>query len=181
MLLHLREPEKQRWLIICWTRVSHFEYSVSATSRTERENETDGIDYYFLDVEEFRNKILADEFVEWEEVYEGVYYGTLKAEVERISEKGKVIIFVVDVIGALDLKNYFGDGALSIFIRPLTFQQLEERLKKRNTDSAEGIEARLRKAALEMKYAGKFDVILVNDELVKAKSEIVSLVNDFLK
>lgn len=157
------------------------EFSVSATSRPPRGQEKDGVEYRFLTTEEFRDLIKSDKFVEYEEVYDGRYYGTLKSEVERIWEKGNVIIFDVDVKGGVNLKKYFGDKALSVFIQAPSIDVLRERLLKRGTDSLEEIEKRIAKAEEEMTYAGKFDRILINDDMNKAFAEAEKLVNDFLK
>mgnify|MGYP001668145023 CR=1 FL=1 len=157
------------------------EFSVSATSRPPRGQEKDGVEYRFLTTEEFRDLIKSDKFVEYEEVYEGRYYGTLKSEVERIWGKGHVIIFDVDVKGGVNLKKYFGDKALSVFIQAPSIDVLRERLLKRGTDSLEEIEKRIAKAEEEMTYAGKFDRILINDDMNKAFAEAEKLVNDFLK
>ena len=139
------------------------------------------MEYRFLTTEEFRDLIKSDKFVEYEEVYEGRYYGTLKSEVERIWEKEHVIIFDVDVKGGVNLKKYFGDKALSVFIQAPSIDVLRERLLKRGTDSLEEIEKRIAKAEEEMTYAGKFDRILINDDMNKAFAEAEKLVNDFLK
>ncbi len=157
------------------------EFSVSATSRPPRGQEKDGVEYRFLTTEEFRDLIKSDKFVEYEEVYDGRYYGTLKSEVERIWEKGNVIIFDVDVKGGVNLKKYFGDKALSVFIQAPSIDVLRERLLKRGTDSLEEIEKRIAKAEEEMTYAGKFDRILINDDMNKAFAEAEKLVNEFLK
>lgn len=157
------------------------EFSVSATSRPPRGQEQDGVEYYFLSVEEFRRRIEADQFVEYEQVYEGRYYGTLKSEVERIWAKGHVIIFDVDVKGGVNLKKYFGDKALSVFIQAPSVEELRRRLIFRNTDAPEAIEERVAKAAEEMTYAPKFDVVLINDNLDKAYAEAEKMVDNFLK
>ena len=157
------------------------EFSVSATSRPPRGQEQDGVEYYFLSVEEFRRRIEADQFVEYEQVYEGRYYGTLKSEVERIWAKGHVIIFDVDVKGGVNLKKYFGDKALSVFIQAPSVEELKRRLIARNTDTPEAIAERVAKAAKEMTYAPKFDVVLINDNLDKAYAEAEKMVDDFLK
>ncbi len=157
------------------------EFSVSATSRPPRGQEQDGVEYYFLSVEEFRRRIEADQFVEYEQVYEGRYYGTLKSEVERIWAKGHVIIFDVDVKGGVNLKKYFGDKALSVFIQAPSVEELRRRLIFRNTDTPEAIAERVAKAAEEMTYAPKFDVVLINDNLDKAYAEAEKMVDDFLK
>lgn len=157
------------------------EFSVSAASRAPRGKEQDGIDYYFITPEEFTKKIENNEFVEYEQVYKGRYYGTLKKEVQRIWGKGNVIIFDVDVQGGLNLKKYFGEKALSVFIQAPSIEVLKERLINRGTDSEADIEARVAKAAEEMTFADKFDYILINDELEKAFEDIDKVVNDFLK
>lgn len=157
------------------------EFSVSATSRPPRGQERDGREYYFLSEEEFRRRISAGEFVEYEEVYAGSFYGTLKSEVERIWGKGHAIIFDVDVKGGVNLKKYFGGSAMSVFVQAPSVEELRRRLEARKTDSAESIERRIAKAGEEMKFAPQFDHILVNDELEKAFSEAESLVSTFLR
>lgn len=156
------------------------EFSVSATSRAPRGEEQDGREYYFLTTEEFRKMIAEDKFVEYEEVYEGRFYGTLKSECERIWSAGHVIIFDVDVKGGVNLKKYFGDAALSIFIQAPSVEVLRQRLVNRGTDSPEAIEERVAKAEEEMTYAPQFDYVLVNDELQTAYAESEKVVEDFL-
>lgn len=156
------------------------EFSVSATSRPPRGQEQNGVEYYFIAEEEFRQRIEDEEFVEFEEVYPGRFYGTLKEEVERIWAKGNVIIFDVDVKGGVNLKKYFGDKALSVFIQAPSIEELRRRLVSRGTDSEEEIEKRVGKAAEEMTYADKFDHILVNDDLETAFAESEKVVDDFL-
>lgn len=156
------------------------EFSVSATSRPPRGQEQNGVEYYFIDEDEFRRRIADDEFVEYEEVYQGRFYGTLKEEVERIWAKGNVIIFDVDVKGGVNLKKYFGDKALSVFIQAPSIEELRRRLIFRGTDSEEEIEKRVGKAAEEMTYADKFDYILINDDLDTAFAESEKVVGDFL-
>ena len=156
------------------------EFSVSATSRPPRGQEQDGVDYYFLTEEEFRARIAADQFVEYEQVYAGSFYGTLKSEVERIWSKGHVIIFDVDVKGGVNLKKYFGDNALSVFIQAPSIEELRHRLEGRGTDSPEAIEKRVAKAAEEIEYAPLFDRILVNDDLQTAFAEAEQMVSGFL-
>lgn len=156
------------------------EFSVSATSRPPRGEEMHGKEYFFLSPDEFRKLIDEDKFVEFEEVYEGRYYGTLKSECERIWAAGHVIIFDVDVKGGVNLKKYFGDDALAIFIKAPSVEVLRERLIKRGTDSLEAIEERVAKAEEEMAYAPKFDYILVNDDLNTAFAESEKMVEDFL-
>ena len=156
------------------------EFSISATSRAPRGEEQHGREYYFLSTEEFRQLIEDDKFVEFEEVYEGRFYGTLKSECERIWNAGHVIIFDVDVKGGVNLKKYFGDAALSIFIKAPSVEVLRERLVKRGTDSPEAIEERVAKAEEEMAYAPQFDYVLVNDDLKTAFAESEKVVEDFL-
>jgi guanylate kinase len=158
-----------------------FEFSVSATSRAPRGTEQDGVEYYFIDAERFRELIAEDAFIEYEEVYEDRFYGTLKSEVERIWAKDHVIIFDVDVKGGVNLKKYFGDTALSVLIIPPSMEVLEARLRGRGTDSEEAIRERLAKAAWELDFAlGKFDYELVNDKLEDTFAEAEALVDRFL-
>lgn len=157
------------------------EFSVSATSRSPRGEEKNGVEYWFLTADEFRAKVANDEFVEYEEVYPGRFYGTLKSEVKRIWAKGHVIIFDVDVKGGVNLKKYFGDQALSIFIQAPSVEVLRQRLVNRGTDSAEDIENRVNKAAEEMTYADKFDYVLVNDVLEVAFKEAEEVVDKFFQ
>lgn len=156
-------------------------FSISATSRQPRDNEIDGVDYFFFSIEQFRNKVGQNEFVEWEEVYDGLYYGTLKLEVERVWNEGKAIIFDVDVKGGVSLKNIFGENALSIFIQPPSFEILEERLRFRHTESEESIQKRLDRAKYELSFAPQFDVVITNDHLDTAVSAAAAKVSDFLK
>lgn len=157
------------------------EFSISATSRPPRGTEQDGVEYYFLDVDEFRRRIAADEFVEYEEVYEGRYYGTLKSEVERIWAKGHVIIFDVDVKGGVSLKKYFGEKALSVFIQAPSVEELRRRLVSRGTDTPEQIGIRVAKAAEEMTFAPYFDRVLINDDLATCLAEAEEMVDSFLQ
>ena len=156
------------------------EFSVSATSRPPRGEEQNGKEYYFMTADEFRKLIEEDRFVEYEEVYEGRFYGTLKSECERIWGAGHVIIFDVDVKGGVSLKKYFGKDALSIFIKAPSVEVLRERLINRGTDSPEAIEERVAKAEVEMTYEPQFDYVLVNDELQTAYAESEKVVEDFL-
>ena len=156
------------------------EFSVSATSRAPRGEEQDGVEYFFYSADVFRLLVRDDKFVEYEEVYPDRFYGTLKAEVNRIWARGHVIIFDVDVKGGVNLKKYFGDQALSVFIQAPSVEVLRERLVKRGTDSAEDIEKRVAKAAEEMTYAPKFDKVLINDDLATALAEADAMVNAFL-
>lgn len=156
------------------------EFSVSATSRPPRGEEVDGKDYYFLTEEEFRQKVDRGEFLEWEEVYRGALYGTLRAEVERIWDKGHHVIFDMDVVGGLNLKRYFGDRALAVFVMPPDLLELERRLRKRGTDSEDKIRQRLEKAGQELSRASEFDHILINENLETAKEEAQQIVSNFL-
>ena len=156
------------------------EFSVSATSRKPRGTEQDGVEYLFYSADIFRKLVEMDKFVEYEEVYKDNFYGTLKSEVNRIWSKGHVIIFDVDVKGGVNLKKYFGDRALSVFIQAPSVEVLRQRLINRGTDSLEAIEARVAKAAEEMTYADKFDYILVNDDLETALKEAEQVVDKFL-
>jgi len=155
-------------------------FSISATNRKPRGLEKDGVDYYFLDSDTFREKINKGEFLEWEEVYEGTYYGTLKSEVQRISAAGKTAVFDVDVVGATNIKKQYGDDALAIFVKAPTLEVLEERLQKRNTDSEETINKRLDKAEKELGYARFFDKIIINDNLDIAMKEALQIVRQFI-
>jgi guanylate kinase len=157
------------------------EFSVSATSRAPRGNEQHGVDYYYLTPEEFRTKIANDEFLEHEEVYPNCFYGTLRSEVERITSKGKNIVFDVDVVGGVNIKKQFGDRALSMFIAPPSVDVLRQRLNNRHTDSDEMIAKRVGKAEYELTFAPQFDVVVVNDDLEKAKSDAESAIYNFLK
>ncbi len=160
--------------------VPSLEFSISACSRAKREEETDGKDYYFISADDFRTKISRDEFVEWQEVYPGNYYGTLKSEMYRIWALGKTPIFDVDVVGAVKLKKYFGEKGLGIFIHPPSIEELEHRLKKRGTESEETLRKRVDKAEYELTFAPHFDTIIVNDNLEVKCREIVDLVSRFL-
>ncbi|MFI3331561.1 MAG: guanylate kinase [Rikenellaceae bacterium] len=157
------------------------EFSISATSRAPRGEEKNGVEYHFLTSEEFKRAAQNNEFVEWEEVYAGTCYGTLKSELERIWAKGNVIVFDIDVKGAINLKKIFGTSALSMFIMPPSVEILRERLTSRGTDSVEAIEKRVSKAAEEIEYAKEFDSTVVNDDLMNAVAEAEKLISDFLK
>lgn len=161
--------------------MSGLEFSVSATSRAPRGAEQHGKDYYFLSAEEFDRLVAKDSFVEWEEVYAGTKYGTLKSELERIWSKGNTILFDVDVKGGVRLKNIFGTDALSIFIMPPSVEELRRRLEGRATDSPEKIAQRIAKADEELGYAPQFDVVVVNDDLDIAVSEVRNAVTEFIK
>lgn len=155
------------------------EFSVSATSRSPRGKEQDGIDYYFLSVDEFKKRVNNNEFVEYEEVYPGSFYGTLRSEVERIWKKGNTILFDVDVKGGMNIKKIFGEKALSVFIQPPSLEIMEERLRNRGTDSEEAIKTRISKAKQEMTFASEFDTILINDKLEDSFEKAEKLVRDF--
>ena len=158
------------------------EFSISATSRTPRGQEQHGVEYYFFTADEFRQMIAEDKFVEHEEVYPGSFYGTLRSEVERIWAKGHVIVFDIDVQGGVNLKRIFGEQAFSIFIQAPSVEILRERLIGRATDTPEAIEKRVAKAASEMEFAaGKFDHVLVNDDLQTAFAEAERIIDEFLK
>lgn len=159
----------------------NLEFSISACNREKRSNEVDGVDYYFLTTENFKNKIENNEFVEWEEVYADNYYGTLKSEIARIWRKGHNVIFDVDVEGGLSLTKYFGEKALAIFIKPPSLEDLEKRLRDRGTEDEEKIQKRLAKATKELEYAKWFDTIIVNDNLEHAQQEALNYVKSFLK
>ena len=156
------------------------EFSISATSREARHTEMHGKDYYFLSPEDFTKKVENDEFLEWEEVYKGTSYGTLKSEVERIRNNGKNVIFDVDVVGGLNIKKYFGDEALAVFVQPPSVEELRKRLTARSTESDEKIAMRIAKAEYELSFARQFDVIIINDNLEKAFAEAEKLLVDFL-
>lgn len=158
-----------------------FEFSISATSRAPRGEERDGVDYYFLSNDEFRRLIGENRFVEWEEVYAGTCYGTLRSEIERIWSKGNIIVFDVDVMGGINLKRIFGDDACSIFIMPPSIGELERRLVGRATDSAEVIAKRIAKAGFEISKAEQFDHIVINDDLAEAVAEARRIIEVFLK
>ncbi len=155
-------------------------FSVSACTRKRRENETDGKDYHFISVEEFRNKISNNEFIEWEEVYKENYYGSLKSEVERLRNEGKTVLFDVDVKGALNIKKQFGDEALSVFIKPPSVEVLIERLQKRGTEDERSFQKRKEKITEEMEFENQFDQVILNDDLQTACNDTQQIVNDFL-
>lgn len=155
-------------------------FSISATSRLPRGQEVHGVDYYFLSYEEFQQKAASGEFVEWEEVYAGTCYGTLKSEVERLWASEKHVVFDIDVIGGKNLKKLFGDDALAIFVKAPSFEILEQRLRGRATDSEEKILERLAKAKLETEEQIHFDTIILNDDLERATSELIEVVANFL-
>lgn len=162
-------------------KYSFLAFSVSAATRKQRAYETNGKDYYFLSSEEFKAKIAADEFVEWEEVYQNQFYGTLKSEVKRIWNLGKHVIFDIDVNGALTIQRAFPKETLLVFVKPPSPEILFERLKGRNTETEESLQKRISKAALELTYEDKFDVILVNDDLETALREAENIVTNFIE
>ncbi len=162
-------------------QIPSLEFSISACSRTMRKGETDGVDYFFLTPETFRIRIENSEFVEWEEVYAGNYYGTLKDEVERIWAKGSHVIFDVDVKGGLKLKSIFGERALSIFVMPPSVEVLKARLECRSTESEETLKVRLAKAEEEISHAPQFDQILINDDLATTIGNAKSIVTSFIQ
>ncbi|MFA9290679.1 MAG: guanylate kinase [Solirubrobacteraceae bacterium] len=168
LIKHLLSIEKQ------------LQFSISCTTREKRTHETDGEDYYFLNSTEFKSKIKSNEFAEWEEVYPNLYYGTLKSEINRIWEKQQHIAFDIDVKGGINLKKIYKENALSIFIKPPTIEELEKRLMARNTDSKEIIKTRINKAKEELSLINNFDVIIENDDLNKAKAEIIKITSGVL-
>lgn len=155
-------------------------FSISCTTRPKRENEVDGKDYYFLTEEQFQEKIKNNEFIEYEEVYKGRYYGTLHSEIERLWNQGKHVIFDIDVRGGLNLKKQFKDRALAIFIAPPSLKDLEERLKNRNTENLKSLLTRIQKADEELSFAKDFDAVIINDNLEKAQNKAKTLVKNFL-
>lgn len=171
--------------IVGWLMREHPElrlaFSVSATTRAPRGTERNGVEYLFLSEDEFRQKIAANEFLEYEEVYPGRFYGTLKSQVETQTARGENVVFDVDVKGGCNIKRHYGDRAMSIFIQPPSVEELRRRLVGRATDAPEVIEQRLAKASYELTFADKFDHIVVNDDLATAEAETLRLVEDFLK
>ena len=155
-------------------------FSISATSRPPRGTEQHGVEYYFLSPEEFKERIANNEFLEYEEVYENRFYGTLKAPIEKQLEEGYNVVFDVDVVGGCNIKKYYGDRALSVFIQPPSIEALRNRLVGRGTDAPEVIESRIAKAEFELGFAEKFDIVIVNDDLEKAKAETLSTLKEFL-
>lgn len=170
--------------IINWLMQEHPElnmhFSISCTSRAPRGQEQNGVEYFFLTPEEFREKIQNDEFVEYEEVYQDRYYGTLKSQVEKQLAAGENVVFDVDVHGAMNIKKAYGDRALSLFIQPPSIEELRRRLNGRGTDAPEVIEQRIARAEYELAYADKFDTIVINDDLENAKQEALDKLQAFL-
>ena len=162
------------------TQVPGFAFSISATSRAPRGAEKDGVDYYFLSLEEFQQRVAEEAFLEWEEVYPGQCYGTLKSEVEKSWSVGNAVGFDIDVVGGKNLKAQFGDQALALFIQAPSVEELERRLVARGTDSPEKIKLRIEKASWEMNQSEYFDHIIINDDLDRAKAEAKKLLVDFL-
>lgn len=158
----------------------HLYFSISCTSRAPRGTEQNGVEYFFLTPEEFRAKIANEEFLEYEEVYQDRFYGTLKAQVERQRLAGQNVVFDVDVKGGLNIKRYYGDEALSLFIQPPSVEELRRRLTGRGTDTSDAIEERLAKAEYELTFSSQFDCVVVNDDLEAAKQETLQIINDFL-
>lgn len=156
------------------------QFSISATNRPPRQGEKEGVNYYFLTDEEFHSRIAEDAFVEYEEVYPGRFYGTLKSEISRITGDGHNVILDIDVKGGVNVKNLFGEKAISIFIEPPSVETLRERLMKRATDSADAIEQRVAKAEYEISFAPNFDVIVVNDDLEEAVNNVDNVIKNFL-
>lgn len=156
------------------------EFSISACSRAKRPDEKDGVDYYFMSPEEFKKRVANDEFIEWEQVYEGNFYGTLKTEISRISSKGNHVIFDVDVVGGLNIKKLYQEAALAIFIMPPSLEILKARLINRHTDNEESLGKRISKAEKELAFAPEFDRIIINDDLEKAIEEAKQVLTKFL-
>ncbi len=161
-------------------RYPQLEFSVSATSRAPRGTERDGVDYYFLSHEAFMQAVAENRFVEWEEVYKGTCYGTLRSEMERIWQKGHIIAFDVDVIGGINLKRLFGGDACSVFVMPPSVEELRRRLENRGTDAPEVIDRRVAKAEFELTKAPEFDHVVVNDRLDEAVDRVCAILNDFI-
>ena len=162
------------------TQGLNLSFSISATSRPPRGTEQNGVEYFFLSPEEFRQRIAAGDFLEYEEVYQDRFYGTLKSQVERQLDEGQNIIFDVDVVGGCNIKQHYGDRALSLFIQPPSIEELRHRLEGRGTDAPEVIDARIAKAQYELSFAPKFDHIIINDDLETAKAEALRLITQFL-
>ncbi|HJD76606.1 MAG TPA: guanylate kinase [Bacteroides reticulotermitis] len=156
-------------------------FSISATSREPRGTEQHGVEYFFLTPEEFRTRIDNDEFLEYEEVYNDRYYGTLKEQVEKQLEAGQNVVFDVDVVGGCNIKKFYGDRALAVFVEPPSVEELRKRLTGRGTDAPEIIESRIAKAEYELGFASKFDRIIINDDLERAKAEVLQVIREFLE
>jgi len=156
-------------------------FSVSATTRAKRDKETNGVDYYFLSVDAFREKIRDDEFIEWEEVYHNGFYGTLKSEIERIWKAAQVPVFDVDVEGGLKIKSMYGDNLLAVFVMPPSLKELKKRLHARETETEESLKARVAKSEYELTYAYRFDKVLINDDRHEAFTKAQQLIDEFLR
>jgi guanylate kinase len=163
------------------TQDLHLAFSISATSRPPRGTEKHGVEYFFLSPEEFKARIANDEFLEYEEVYKDRFYGTLKEQVEKQLAAGQNVVFDVDVVGGCNIKKFYGDRALSVFIQPPSVEELRRRLVGRATDAPEVIESRVAKAEYELTFAPKFDVVIVNDDLEKAKAEALTVIRQFIE
>ncbi|MFN5620708.1 MAG: guanylate kinase [Flavobacteriales bacterium] len=159
----------------------HLAFSVSATTRAKRDYEKDGVDYYFISADEFLQRARNGEFIEWEEVYTGQYYGTLKSEIERIWARGEHVIFDLDVVGGLNLKKILGERALAVFVKPPSIDTLVQRLEARSTETPEKIAQRVAKAHHEMEYEPRFDTVVINDDLTTALREAEERVSHFLQ
>lgn len=170
--------------IVQWLMKEHPElnmhFSISCTTRAPRGTEQNGVEYFFISPAEFKEKIAQDAFVEYEEVYTDKYYGTLKSQVTEMTENGQNVVFDIDVKGGCNIKRQYGNKALSIFIQPPSIEELRRRLEGRATDAQEVIEQRLSKASYELTFAGKFDIVIVNDDLEKAKADTLNAINEFL-
>ena len=170
--------------IVQWLMSQHPElnmyFSISCTSRQPRGSEQNGVEYFFITPEDFKRKIANNEFIEYEEVYKDRFYGTLKSPVEKQLEAGQNVVFDVDVKGGINIKKFYGENALSLFIQPPSIEELRKRLEGRGTDSQEAIETRLSKASYELTFSSQFDKIIINDELESAKQETYSVISHFL-
>ena len=171
--------------IVNWLMTEHPElnmhFSISCTTRAPRGTEKDGVEYFFISAEQFKEKIAQDAFVEYEEVYTDRYYGTLKSQVTEMTRQGQNVVFDIDVKGGCNIKKIYGDKALSLFIQPPSIEELRRRLESRATDAQEVIEQRLNKASYELTFADKFDKVIINDDLEKAKADTLKAIKDFLK
>ncbi len=163
------------------TKNLNLAFSISATSRPPRGSEQNGVEYFFLSPEEFRARIANNEFLEYEEVYENRFYGTLKTQVEKQLETGQNVVFDVDVVGGCNIKKFYGERALSVFIQPTSIEELKKRLIGRGTDEPEVIENRIAKAEYELSFAPKFDVVIVNDKLETAKAQALQVIREFIQ
>jgi len=156
-------------------------FSISATTRPKRPNEQEGVDYFFLSLEQFQKKIAASDFLEWEEVYAGTFYGTLKSEVDKMLEKGEDLLFDVDVLGAINIKRTYAAQALAIFVKPPSVEALIERLKNRGTETEESLKRRIEKSTFELSFESQFDITIINHHLEEAQNKAKQLVMDFIK